>query len=364
VIQVCSSCSTRWNVRDKQRAWCPRCQGRLLPPDESAAPPSGWSRPAGPPPGTPTAGGAPVPSAGQLPPGYRWIAVRPGSPPPPKPRRRPWGPPPRYDVIPRWSLQDMVPPELTPVTSPAPTGPAPEAVERLLRVTMVLLGAAAGAYLLRYILLLVNRTMLLNSWVAAGAVILAVALSVAALAATVMTWVTMTRWLIARRAAVYAHQGVEDPRPVASLWIGCMVPLVNLFLAPVYVWETAVAEGVLTRMRRDIVAWWVLWALSAATAAFSTLSLFSYHWFGVSVALTAQGVANNTVATIVGYLTAIAALLALARVYRAFQAKPVERPAHRWIVVADRDAEGGRETPPAAADSAPPVETDDREPAA
>ncbi|MCV7108589.1 hypothetical protein H7H74_22760, partial [Mycolicibacterium chitae] len=78
MIQVCSSCSTRWNVRDKQRAWCPRCQGRLLPPaaSETAAPGagSGWSRPAQP-------GGA-APSGGQsakLPPGLRWIAVGPGA---------------------------------------------------------------------------------------------------------------------------------------------------------------------------------------------------------------------------------------------------------------------------------------------
>ncbi|WP_224187300.1 hypothetical protein, partial [Mycobacterium avium] len=25
MIQVCSQCGTRWNVRDRQREWCPRC---------------------------------------------------------------------------------------------------------------------------------------------------------------------------------------------------------------------------------------------------------------------------------------------------------------------------------------------------
>ncbi|WP_459952830.1 hypothetical protein, partial [Mycobacterium avium] len=26
MIQVCSQCGTRWNVRDRQREWCPRCR--------------------------------------------------------------------------------------------------------------------------------------------------------------------------------------------------------------------------------------------------------------------------------------------------------------------------------------------------
>ena len=49
----------------------------------------------------------------------------------------------------------------------------------------------------------------------------------------------------------------------------------------------------------------------------------------------AQGIANNTVAMIVAYLLAVAAALATSRVYEGFERKPVERPAHRWVVVAD-----------------------------
>ncbi|MGB9304116.1 MAG: hypothetical protein WCB92_10690, partial [Mycobacterium sp.] len=32
MIQVCSQCGTRWNVRDRQRQWCPRCRGALMAP--------------------------------------------------------------------------------------------------------------------------------------------------------------------------------------------------------------------------------------------------------------------------------------------------------------------------------------------
>ena len=37
MIQVCSRCGTRWNVRDRQRVWCPRCNGTLLAPSAATA---------------------------------------------------------------------------------------------------------------------------------------------------------------------------------------------------------------------------------------------------------------------------------------------------------------------------------------
>ena len=43
VIQVCSRCGTRWNVRDRQRVWCPRCNGTLLAPS-ATAPDQQWSQ--------------------------------------------------------------------------------------------------------------------------------------------------------------------------------------------------------------------------------------------------------------------------------------------------------------------------------
>ncbi|MFZ1179582.1 MAG: hypothetical protein WAO15_25690, partial [Mycobacterium sp.] len=32
MIQVCSQCGTRWNVRERRREWCPRCRGALMAP--------------------------------------------------------------------------------------------------------------------------------------------------------------------------------------------------------------------------------------------------------------------------------------------------------------------------------------------
>ena len=77
VIQVCSQCGTRWNVRDRQRGWCPRCNGALMAPVNPPDPrwsPGATSHPPTRPPG-PQRGGP------RLPQGFRWIAVRPGPPP-------------------------------------------------------------------------------------------------------------------------------------------------------------------------------------------------------------------------------------------------------------------------------------------
>src|SRR5699024_3623535 len=72
VIQVCSRCGTRWNVHERRRAWCPRCNGALWAPLTDAQEAElQWSQRAAP---APAAAGAGQPPAPRLAPGYRWIA--------------------------------------------------------------------------------------------------------------------------------------------------------------------------------------------------------------------------------------------------------------------------------------------------
>lgn len=351
MIQVCSACGTRWNVRDKQRVWCPRCHGTLMAPLQEArgapAPAAGWGRP-----GVPSSPApAPARSTGQrtpvrLPPGYRWVAVRPGAAPVPHRIRRRLGPTPRYQVVPRWGLQN----QFNPAPGPEPTprlGPSVRAVRLTLNTTAAVLGAAAVVHVLRYVLLIINRTRLLQPVVAGVAVWLGLLASVAAIVAVIACAVVLTRWLIARRAAVFAHYRLSEPRSVRTLWAGCLVPLVNLVLAPVYVIEMATAEGVYARLRKPIVVWWVLWVLSTAVSVFALATSFPS---------TTQGIADDTVTMTIAYLLALAAVVAITRVYHDFERKPVERPAHRWVVVtADQ-----RRTP----ESVVAVEPEGQEPAA
>jgi hypothetical protein len=125
------------------------------------------------------------------------------------------------------------------------------------------------------------------------------------------------------------------------------LPLLGTAWALVYLVELAEIEDHYPRLRGLIWGWWVLWLLSCVTSVFASAT---------SGAQDAQGIANNTVAMIFAYVLALAAALAAARLFEGFERKPVERPAHRWVVVAD-DAGG-------ASKSAPAVELAGAEPAA
>src|SRR5215211_8237636 len=203
MIQVCSRCGTRWNVRDRQRQWCPRCHGALLAPSTDP-PPSVWSAPGHdhrvvlPP-------SAAQRSAPRLPPGYRWIAVRPGTAPPPRRRHRPLGPTPRYTVIPRWGFID---PATMTAGARQPTvarGPSPWVLRATLITTIAVLGAAALMHLVRYVLLIINRTVLLHPLIAGSATWLGVLASVGAVVAVFACAMVLTEWLVARRAAAFEH---------------------------------------------------------------------------------------------------------------------------------------------------------------
>lgn len=337
MIQVCSRCGTRWNVRDRQRSWCPRCQGALLAPSPDPVEPGWGQRPT-----TDAAGGAP-----KLPPGYRWIAVRPGAAPPPRRSARPLGPTPRYATVPRWGLvEHFDAPDGQPDQAAARRGPPPATVRLALVATAILVGAAVFAHVVRYALLLVNRSVLLHPFIAGAVTWIGVALSALVLFAVVASFVLLTNWLIARRAAAYAAGGVEDPRSTWELRAGCLVPFLNLVWAPVFVLELARVENRTARLRGAVIAWWCAWVVGYALLVWA---------FATSFTRDPQGIADNTVTTILAYLVGLAALVLAFRVFQGFESNPVDRPARRWVMVPD---EGGSTNPPA------PVETEQREPAA
>lgn len=284
-----------------------------------------------------------------MPSGYRWVAVRPGTPPPPRLRRRDLGPTPRYPVIPRWGLVEHF-------DSPAEQkvvrgGPSATAVQMTLVVAMAVLGAAAFVHLVRYVLLIINRSVLLNPWVAGAATWGGVAVSVIAMFMVVASALMLTNWLIARRSAAFAHRGQEEPRSVWALRAGCLTPVVNLAWAPVYVIELAQVEARLRWLRRPIVVWWGVWVVSTVVSIVSVVTSFTTD---------PQRIADNTVTTIVAYLLALAALLLALQVFLGFERQPVERPSKRWVMVASDGTESVRET--TSADAA--VEPEGQNPAA
>lgn len=270
--------------------------------------------------------------------------MRPGPPPPPRRRPRPLGPTPRYRSIPRWGLVDQI-------TVPAAEGEkaklktASNATARavLMAATAVFV-VAAVAHLLRYLLLLINRTVLLPPWVATPGLLMGVLASLAAIVAVLVVTVVMTAWLIDRRASAYREYGRDDPRPEWALWAGCVIPLVSLFWAPVFLIELAHTEGLEDRQRKPIIAWWVVWAFATIMAVWGIWT----RW-----ATEPQAIADNTVTMIVAYLAGTATLVLLWRVFDGFVGRPTHRPRHRWVVVAEH--------PAAAEESGAPAEQDAQE---
>lgn len=345
----------RWNVRDQRREWCPNCNGALWAP-LTPAQEAQLSQPS---PGPSAAPGGVRPRTA-----YRWIAVRPGPPPPQDRPRRPLGPTPRYAVMPRWTLMGAPNPTVAQRKTSESAAPSPQLLEKAIGAAIAALGIAAVVHTLIYLLMIINRTRLLHPLVAGAAVWLGRLAGLAAIAAVIWCAVVLTRWLRARRAAAFAKLNLPESRPDWALRAGCLVPLVNVAWAPVYVLELAGREKRLAALRKPIVVWWLVWAASTAAAVFATATSWTDD---------AQGIANNVVATIFAYLLGLAAVLTAARVVEGFELRSLARPSHHWVVADDRaQVPAGPSSVPAGPPSgtgtgAPAVavlESDGREPAA
>lgn len=257
---------------------------------------------------------------------FRWIAVRPGPPPPPRRPRRPLGPTPRYQTIPRWGLVDQIAPPAQERT------PHKYASASTVRTVLLAAGTvfplAAAAHALRYLLLLINRTMLLPPFIAIGSLLTGIFVSLAALVAVAAVGLTLTSWLIGRRKEAFARHGQEDPRPTWMLWAGCLVPPVNFVMAPLFVIELAEAERRRERQNGPVLMWAIAWIVAALICGWAT-------WTGLR-ASEPQAVADNTITMILAYLAGLAVLVLLWRVMVGFigTATVVPRPTHRWVVVA------------------------------
>jgi hypothetical protein len=238
---------------------------------------------------------------------------------------RPLGPTPRYSAIPRWSLQDHFE-QTVPTQATEPPRTSTRMVRATLFTTLTLFAFAVVVHVANYALLLYNRSTLLNPVVAGVATWAGVTASVLAFFALIASFVVLTNWLISRRAGAYARHDAQDPRPVWELWLGCLLPLANLFWAPVFVFELARVEGRLTWLRTPIVVWWCGWWVSLFVSVFA---------FATSFTRDAQGIADNTVATTIAYLTALAALLLTVKMYRHFEHRAVAKPVKRWVIVPD-----------------------------
>ncbi len=284
--------------------WCPRCRGVLLSP-------------------------APIDAPAQRR-NYRWVARKPDHRSSRQQNRsglpRSLGPTPRYREIPRWGLRDV----------PAPAAPeihhrleryAPK-VEQLLLITAWLFGAAALAEIARYLILLRNRTRLIDPTVLAVSDAFVWICSVGAAVSAVTAAVALVGWLIRLRRRAFARSGAADPRSPIAIAFGCLVPVVNLLWPGVYLTEAAGAHDD-PRLLRAVRIWWFAWVADGLLVAAALL------WRTAdSLQVEADGVAFTAFTDAVAAGIAVLTLV----VVRHFDGRDLRgraRMAHRWVVTID-----------------------------
>lgn len=304
VVQPCARCGTRWAVQGTPMHWCPRCRGVLLSPGPIDAPPQRRN--------------------------YRWVARRPGR------LDRPGGSAgsgrrsaatPRYTEIPRWGLRDH-PVAAAPGESQQPLSALARWVYTALLATAGLFGLAAVAELIRYLILLRNRTRLIEPpllWFSDALV------NTAALFALIMALVAAVAalgWLIELRRAAFAAVGRRDPRSPRQLALGCLVPGVNLVWPGVFLSEV-VAGRADPRPLQAVRIWWAVWLLSGL------LAVAALYW---RTADSLQAKADGVLFTALTDLAAAGVAVLTLWVVRTVEGRDLrgrDRLAHRWVMAVD-----------------------------
>lgn len=310
-VQECTGCGSVWPIRDVAAMWCPRCNGRLAAPQRAAEqnPP-------------------------QRPFAHRWVAhpapleIK-GQRTPRKPSRLP--PTPRMNINPGWSLyQDYVPQR---PKEPRTRVWGSYAASFLMVAVGLYLGAGL-AELVRYGVLLYNRTRLVSPAVVYASDFLVAVTFLAAVMCAVLAAVSAACWLVDFRREWFARLGRRDTRSVREQLLGYLLPIVTLWYPATRMTEMLTdqraadaygdrREPVLLKVR----VWWTLWA---ATWACQLLSLV---WRQTADTIQAQ--ANGVQFAVLTHVLAAGCALMTLIVMREFvqlRENTRQRSLKRWVI--------------------------------
>ncbi|MFW0789799.1 DUF4328 domain-containing protein [Gordonia sp. CPCC 205333] len=208
-------------------------------------------------------------------PNMRWTAQRPPQARP-APRRAPSvdgpgrSPIPRYAYIPRWGLPNLDPEWRSSVEDARVN--SDRQLTQALTLTSVVFTLTALIHLVRYVLVSVNRSVVIPSWVDRVTALLVIFAGACAALAVLLAIIAVAQWLKNLRADVYRGIGRLDPRPWWQLWPLVVVPIVNLIGPAWLLYEVADidvdAETFARRQRRmtRILVAWVIVNILAAVA--------------------------------------------------------------------------------------------------
>lgn len=351
MLDLCPRCRIQAPHRD-ERDRCPRCGGSLtVVADDAqasvvvAAYHESVRRPVPAPVVTqapsirPSVAARPVSSRAGAPRMYgarpvRWVARRPAdSLPSPRPPRRPRVRRiPRYVAVPQWGLVDV---PVTADDTPSVTTRLGAALTTALQITGATLVSSALAHLLRYLLLVVNRSTPLPGWLIAISTVLVMVAGVLALGALVYTTVVFVRWLLAQRAESYAGCGFTDPRPRWASIPLAAIPLINVVGAPLLLYEAAAMATGSAEMPAAVAArlrkLWVAWAIVNAVALAAVLT----WWIGAASGSVQTGADALVLVTVSAAVSAAFAFWAAPRLAGAMSpAGEAAVPVQRWVIAA------------------------------
>ncbi|WP_246007839.1 DUF4328 domain-containing protein [Gordonia oryzae] len=263
----------------------------------------------------------------------RWVARRPDDTLPPQRPPRRTGPRliPRYVYLPRWGLVDTPVTEGEPRNSPAHLGMA---LTGALQIAGAAFVASTCAHLLRYLLLVINRSTTLPGWLIGLSTVLVLSAGLLALAGSVYTIVAFVRWLLAVRTETYRVRGFFDPRPRWQSIPLAAIPLVNVAGAALLLGEPAemlddVARSAARIRLRKL---WVGWTVVNTIAVLTVIT----WWVGAasgSIQTSADALFMVALTAAVSAAFAFWAAHRLPAVFSVSSAEPTV-PAHRWVVVA------------------------------
>ncbi|MGV9709755.1 DUF4328 domain-containing protein [Gordonia sp. NPDC003424] len=259
------------------------------------------------------------------------MARRPPEAIPPRRAARPSGPRliPRYVYVPHWGLRDV---PLSEVAESSPSEHLAAALLRALQVLAVTLGISAGAHLLRYLLLVVNRSTPVPAWTDMLTTLLVLFGGIVSLFAFAYATVVFVRWIIELRSDAYRRHDRRDPRRrwVVALLAG--VPLVNVLGAGLLLHEvTAMRDDLDAAMTRDrLTRVWVAWAIVNGLAILA-LATRVVAWRSGSIQTGANGLLAVAVCSAVSAVFAWWLARRIDSIFAGVRQEPV--PERRWVAV-------------------------------
>lgn len=303
VVQPCARCGARWPVQGTPMHWCPRCRGVLLSPGPIDAPAAARN--------------------------YRWVARRPGRQARSARRRGDTAPAetPRYTYIPRWGLRDVPAVEEQP-SRQRPLQALTDRVHRLLIAVAVAFAVAAVAEVGRYLILMYNRSRLVEPLLLAFSDALVTVSALIAPILALLAALAAIGWLLEFRRATYARLRRRDPRPTWFVAAGCLVPVANLLWPGVFLTEV-LAHRDDPRPLRAARIWWGIWVVGGVLAATALV------WRSAdSLQAKADGVLFTALTDVAAAAVAVATLWVL-RTTEGRDVRGDRRIGRRWVVAAD-----------------------------